>query len=70
MAVLVMERAMCTTTFETLTLAGLLHDPLIRAVMHSDRVSEGDYEALLFRVKRTLANRDRRVQLELDMADA
>jgi hypothetical protein len=52
-----METAMCTTTFGTLTLACMLTDPLIQAVMRSDRVSEDDYAALLFRVKDTLADR-------------
>ena len=48
---------MCTTTFGTLTLAAMRTDPLIQAVMRSDRVSEQDYAALLFRVKDTLAER-------------
>lgn len=48
---------MCTT-FGTLTLAAMLTDPLIQAVMRSDRVSERDYEALLFRVKDSLARRE------------
>ena len=48
---------MCTTTFGTLTLATMLTDPLIQAVMRSDRVSEADYAALLFRVKDRLAER-------------
>jgi len=51
---------MCTTTQGTLTLAGMLSDPLILAMMRSDRVSEVDYAALLFRVKDTLADRDYR----------
>ena len=54
-----METAMCTTTFATLTLAGMLNDPLIQAVMRSDRVSEGEYADLLLRVKETLEDRDR-----------
>lgn len=49
---------MCTTTFGTLTLAALLDDPLIKAVMRSDGVSEVDHEALLFRVKNSLAGRE------------
>jgi hypothetical protein len=49
---------MCTTTYGTLTLAGMLNDPMIRAMMRSDHVSEGEYAALLFRVKDTLAARD------------
>ncbi len=48
---------MCMTTFGTLTLACLLNDPLIRAVMRSDGVSEQDHAALLFRVKDSLADR-------------
>jgi hypothetical protein len=51
---------MCTTTHGTLTLAGMLNDPLILAMMRSDRVSEVDHAALLFRVKDTLADRDDR----------
>lgn len=47
-----------TTTFGTLTLAGLLNDPLTRAMMRSDGVSEHDFAALLFRVKDSLADRD------------
>jgi hypothetical protein len=35
----------------------MLSDPLIKAVMRSDRVSAREYEALLFRVKDTLAER-------------
>jgi hypothetical protein len=49
---------MCTTTFGTLTLAGMLNDPLILAMMRSDGVSEGEHAALLFRVKDTLAVRE------------
>ena len=48
---------MCMTTFGTLTLANMLSDPLIQAMMHSDHVSERDHEALLFRVKDVLAGR-------------
>jgi hypothetical protein len=49
---------MCTTGLGTLTLAGMLDDPLIKAVMRSDGVSEGDHAALLFRVKDQLAERE------------
>jgi hypothetical protein len=35
----------------------MLSDPLIKAVMRSDRVSAREYEALLFRVKDSLAER-------------
>jgi predicted YcjX-like family ATPase len=52
-----METAMCTTTSGTLTLATMLTDPLILAVMRSDHVSEDDHAALLFRVKDRLAER-------------
>ena len=48
---------MCTTTFGTLTLAAMLSDPLIHAVMRSDGVSENEHAALLFRVKDTLDDR-------------
>jgi hypothetical protein len=52
------RQIMCTTTSGTLTLATLLSDPLIQAVMRSDGVSEREYEALLFRVKDNLAERE------------
>jgi hypothetical protein len=45
---------MCTTTISTLTLAGLLRDPLIQMVMRSDNVSQQDHSELLYRVKDTL----------------
>jgi hypothetical protein len=48
---------MCTTTFGTLTLAAMLEDPLIQAVMRSDGVSERDHRALLYRVKDKLTER-------------
>jgi hypothetical protein len=48
---------MCTPTYGTLTLATMLTDPLILAMMRSDRVSEIDHAALLFRVKDTLDER-------------
>jgi hypothetical protein len=35
----------------------MLRDPLIQAVNRSDKVSEREYEALLFRVKDSLAVR-------------
>jgi hypothetical protein len=49
---------MCMTTASTLTLTGMLRDPLIRLVMRSDGVSEEDFSELLFRVKDTLMARD------------
>lgn len=48
---------MCTTTSGTHTLDWMLSDPLIQAVRRSDGVSAREYEALLFRVKDTLAER-------------
>jgi hypothetical protein len=53
-----METAMCTTKSGTLTLEGMLNDPLIQAVRRSYGVSKRDYETLLFRVKDTLAQRE------------
>jgi len=61
---------MCTTTFGTLTLATMLSDPLIQAVMRSDGVSEGEYAALLFRVKDRLDERGWPVETEREWADA
>ena len=49
---------MCMTTVSTLTLTGMLQDPLIRLVMRSDGVSEQDFSDLLFRTKQTLLARD------------
>ena len=49
---------MCTTTISTLTLTGLLQDPLIQMVMRSDNVSQQDHSELLHRVKDTLMSRD------------
>jgi hypothetical protein len=43
----------------SLTLATLLHDPLVQLVMRSDNVSEKDHTELLFRVKDTLEMRYR-----------
>jgi hypothetical protein len=60
---------MCTTTFGTLTLAGLLSDPLTRAMMRSDGVSPDDFAALLFRVKDTLADRDDQPEREWELAE-
>lgn len=48
---------MCTTTISTLTLAGLLQDPLILMMMRSDKVSEADHSALLHRVQNSLLAR-------------
>lgn len=61
---------MCTTTSGTLTLAAMLSDPLILAMMRSDGVSERDHEALLFRVKDTLDERNVRVEAETVLMDA
>jgi hypothetical protein len=52
-----MVTGMCTTTISTLTLAGLLQDPLIQMVMRSDNVSESDHSQLLHRVKESLIAR-------------
>jgi len=64
-----METVMCTTTFDTLTLACMLTDPLIQAMMRSDRVSERDYAALLFRVKDTLVEREASCEPVHELAD-
>ncbi|HET6609393.1 MAG TPA: hypothetical protein VFG62_22160 [Rhodopila sp.] len=45
----------------SLTLATLLHDPLVQLVMRSDNVSERDHTELLFRVKGTLEMRERSI---------
>jgi len=42
---------------DTLTFAGLLTDPMIRTVMHSDGVSEEEYSSMLFRVRAALVAR-------------
>jgi hypothetical protein len=52
-----MVTVMCTTTISTLTLAGLLQDPLIQMVMRSDNVSQEDHSELLHRVKDSLIAR-------------
>ena len=61
---------MCMSTFDTLTLATMLNDPLIQAVMRSDGVSKRDHEALLFRVKDTLELRGLRREPVLELAGA
>lgn len=48
---------MCTTTISTLTLAGMLQDPLIQMMMRSDKVSAEDHSELLHRVKNSLIAR-------------
>jgi hypothetical protein len=48
---------MCTPTISSLTLAGMLQDPLIRLVMRSDNVSEDDHSELLHRVRLSLITR-------------
>ena len=50
---------MCASTAEPLTLAAMLTDPMIQAMMRSDRVLERDYAALLARVKASLDQRRR-----------
>lgn len=42
---------MCMNGIEPLTLDGMLADPLIRMMMHSDGVSEKDFEALWQRAR-------------------
>lgn len=61
---------MCMSTFDTLTLATMLSDPLIQAMMQSDGVSERDHEALLFRVKDSLDLRGRFPEPALALAGA
>ena len=58
---------MCTTTISTLTLAGLLQDPLIQMVMRSDKVSQSDHSELLHRVKASLVSRAPARYLELEV---
>jgi hypothetical protein len=65
-----METAMCTTTFGTLTLANMLTDPLIKAMMRSDGVSEDDFAALMFRVQDTLAVRAWSVEPAREVVEA
>ncbi len=60
---------MCTTTFGTMTLAAMLTDPLIQAMMRSDKVSEAEYAKLLFRVKDTLSERNQPVEPARELAD-
>ena len=48
---------MCYMETDTLTLAGLLADPMIRTVMDSDGVSEQEFSSLLFRVRAALVAR-------------
>jgi hypothetical protein len=59
---------MCTTTISTLTLAGLLHDPLIQMVMRSDNVSEEDHSELLYRVQNSLIERSSLSEVALQAA--
>lgn len=49
---------MCTANSGTLTLASMLTDPLIQAVMRSDGVSRHEFSALMYRVKDSLTERD------------
>lgn len=48
---------MCSTDAGTLTLDGLLQDPLTRMLMRSDGVSERDFSDLLLRVQDCLLAR-------------
>jgi hypothetical protein len=52
-----MVTVMCTTTITTLTMAGLLQDPLVLMMMQSDNVSQEDHSALLHRVQESLVAR-------------
>jgi hypothetical protein len=61
-----MVTVMCTTTISTLTLAGLLQDPLIQMMMRSDKVSESDHSELLHRVKDSLIARASMRELALE----
>ena len=63
-----MVTVMCTTTISTLTLAGLLQDPLIRMMMRSDNVSEADHSELLYRVQESLIARASKREPELQDA--
>ena len=58
---------MCAMAEGSLTLATLLHDPLVLLVMRSDNVSEKDHTELLFRVKGTLEMRDRSVDTVFEL---
>ena len=49
---------MCMTTIDTLTLAGLLRDPLIQLVMRSDNVSEEDFSGLWTRARECVLARE------------
>ena len=49
--------AMCLQTVETLTLTGLLADPLIRMVMDSDGVSEEEMRTLMQHMRDVIAAR-------------
>jgi hypothetical protein len=59
-----MVKIMCMTTMSTLTLTGLLQDPLTKLVMRSDGVSEEDFSALLQRVQDSLIARSALPRLE------
>lgn len=63
-----MVSVMCTTTTGTLTLAGLLQDPLVRMVMRSDNVSEADHSELLHRVQQSLIARSGLTETKLQTA--
>lgn len=49
---------MCMTDRGTLTLAGLLQDPLTRLLMQSDGVTEEEFAQLLHRVQDCLLARE------------
>ncbi len=60
---------MCTATISTLTLTALLRDPLIQLMMRSDNVSEFDHSELLFKVQRTLLERQAVDARQVELAD-
>lgn len=61
---------MCMTTHGTLTMASMLNDPLIQAVMHADGVREHELAALLARVKNRLADRAPRATMIRELEHA
>jgi hypothetical protein len=63
-----MVTVMCMTANSTLTLAGLLQDPLIQMMMRSDKVSASDHAELLHRVKNSLIARASAVEPALEAA--
>jgi hypothetical protein len=54
----------------TLTLTGMLQDPLIQLVNRSDNVSEEDFSELMLRVQDVLVTRDQAAQATGHLAEA